>query len=93
MELRDFGTSTRDRAGDFVGRNAIPSHGKDGARTRIMQGRLGGPAGERARDHNEDCLYVALAEREGCELVTADSRLLNSLQPSFPALLDLASLP
>ena len=40
-----------------------------------------------------DCLYVALAEREGCELVTADSRLLNSLQPSFPFLIDLASLP
>ena len=40
-----------------------------------------------------DCLYVALAEREGCELVTADTRLLNSLQPSFPFIIDLASLP
>jgi predicted nucleic acid-binding protein len=40
-----------------------------------------------------DCLYVALAEREGCELVTADTRLLNSLQPSFPFIIALASLP
>lgn len=30
-----------------------------------------------------DCLYIALAERESCELVTADQRLLNSIQ-SFP---------
>jgi hypothetical protein len=28
-----------------------------------------------------DCLYVELAEREGCELVTADTRLMNSLMP------------
>ena len=27
-----------------------------------------------------DCLYVALAEREGCELVTADQRLVNVFQ-------------
>jgi predicted nucleic acid-binding protein len=33
-----------------------------------------------------DCLYVALAEREGCELVTADARLINSLQPTYPLL-------
>src|SRR5436190_8377763 len=38
-----------------------------------------------------DCLYVALAEREGCELVTSDVRLLNSLKPTFPFLIDLAS--
>ncbi len=25
-----------------------------------------------------DCLYVALAEREGCELVTADDRLVRT---------------
>ena len=30
-----------------------------------------------------DCLYVALAEREQCDLVTADQRLLNSLK-GFP---------
>ncbi|HZW32295.1 MAG TPA: type II toxin-antitoxin system VapC family toxin [Isosphaeraceae bacterium] len=40
-----------------------------------------------------DCLYVALAEREGCELVTADARLLNSLQPTYPFLIALASVP
>src|SRR5207302_4947617 len=39
-----------------------------------------------------DCLYVALAEREGCELVTADLRLLNTLKPTFPFIVDLASL-
>ena len=40
-----------------------------------------------------DCLYVAQAEREGCELVTSDARLLRSLQPRFPFILDLVSLP
>lgn len=40
-----------------------------------------------------DCVYVALAEREGCELVTADARLINSLQPSYPFIIALASLP
>ena len=39
-----------------------------------------------------DCLYVALAEREGCELVTADTRLLANLKPTFPFIIDLASL-
>jgi predicted nucleic acid-binding protein len=40
-----------------------------------------------------DCIYVALAEREKCELVTADDRLVNSLQPTFPFIIHLASLP
>ena len=40
-----------------------------------------------------DCLYLALAEREGCELVTADTRFLNNLRLHFPFLLDLAALP
>src|SRR4051794_27484572 len=31
-----------------------------------------------------DCLYVALAEREGCELLTADVKLIRNLQASFP---------
>jgi len=39
-----------------------------------------------------DCLYVALAEREGCELVTADERLLNSLSQQFPFVIPLSSL-
>jgi predicted nucleic acid-binding protein len=40
-----------------------------------------------------DCVYVALAERDGCELVTADDRLVRSLQPSFPFVVSLVSLP
>jgi predicted nucleic acid-binding protein len=40
-----------------------------------------------------DCLYVALAEREGCELITADSRLIANLQVSFPLIRSLDSLP
>src|SRR5207245_583102 len=31
-----------------------------------------------------DCLYVALAEREACDLVTADDKLFNNLQRQFP---------
>lgn len=30
-----------------------------------------------------DCLFVALAEQEGCELVTADERLIKNL-PGYP---------
>jgi predicted nucleic acid-binding protein len=41
----------------------------------------------------DDCLYVTLAEREGCTLVTADDRLLNNLQPTFPFIMSLASTP
>jgi predicted nucleic acid-binding protein len=40
-----------------------------------------------------DCIYVALAEREGCDLVTADTRLLMNLRTTFPFAIDLASLP
>jgi len=40
-----------------------------------------------------DCLYVALAEREGCELVTADDKLVKNLLGQFPFLVPLASLP
>jgi predicted nucleic acid-binding protein len=40
-----------------------------------------------------DCLYVALAEREGCELVTADDKLVRNLQPTFPFVKALAALP
>lgn len=39
-----------------------------------------------------DLLYVALAEREQCEFVTADQKLFNSLKKDFPFLVDLASL-
>jgi predicted nucleic acid-binding protein len=40
-----------------------------------------------------DCLYVALAEREGCELVTADDRLIKNLHSQFPFILALSSMP
>lgn len=40
-----------------------------------------------------DCLYIALAEQEGCELLTADDRLVRSLQPQFPFVTPLASSP
>jgi predicted nucleic acid-binding protein len=39
-----------------------------------------------------DCLYVALAEQQGCELITSDKRLLNALQKGFPFITDLATL-
>ena len=37
-----------------------------------------------------DCLYVAPAESEGCERVTADMRLINGLK--LPFIRDLATL-
>jgi predicted nucleic acid-binding protein len=40
-----------------------------------------------------DCLYVALAERENCELVTADDKLVRKLQSRFPFIVPLSSLP
>jgi predicted nucleic acid-binding protein len=40
-----------------------------------------------------DALYVALADREGCELVTAATRLINNLGKHFPFILPLAALP
>jgi predicted nucleic acid-binding protein len=38
------------------------------------------------------CLYVALAQREGCQLVTADGKLLRALQSAYPFIIDLATL-
>ena len=47
-----------------------------------------------AKRHNfYDCLYVALAERERCELLTADTKLITNLQASFPFITSLATLP
>jgi predicted nucleic acid-binding protein len=40
-----------------------------------------------------DCLYVALAERERCELVTADEKLVRNLKAQFPFVRPLASIP
>lgn len=42
---------------------------------------------------NKARIGVALAEREGCEMVTADARLLTNLQPSYPFIISLASVP
>jgi predicted nucleic acid-binding protein len=39
-----------------------------------------------------DCLYVALAEREGCELLTADDRMIGNLRAAFSFITPLASL-
>ena len=40
-----------------------------------------------------DCLYVALAEQERCEFITADDRLLRVLSAVFPFVRSLASFP
>lgn len=39
-----------------------------------------------------DCLYVALADREKCALLTADIRLVNVLQTQYPFITALASI-
>src|SRR5438309_674701 len=40
-----------------------------------------------------DCLYLALALREGCQLITADDALVRQLQPIYGCLVALSSLP
>jgi predicted nucleic acid-binding protein len=40
-----------------------------------------------------DCVYVSLAEREKCELLTADDKLIKNLQAQFPFIKALASMP
>ena len=40
-----------------------------------------------------DSVYVALAEQEGCELITADDKLVRNLQKHFPFIVDLSTLP
>jgi predicted nucleic acid-binding protein len=40
-----------------------------------------------------DCLYIALAERERCEFVTSDDKLVKKLKGQFPFLVPLASMP
>ncbi len=39
-----------------------------------------------------DCLYVALAEREGCDMITADDKLLRNIQHQFPFVKHLSSI-
>jgi predicted nucleic acid-binding protein len=46
-----------------------------------------------ARHGVYDCLYIALAEREGCELVSADDVLVKKFQGQFPFIVSLTSLP
>jgi predicted nucleic acid-binding protein len=48
---------------------------------------------QRFRQSVYDCLYVALAEREGCELVTADDKLIQAAQPTMPFVISLSTLP
>jgi predicted nucleic acid-binding protein len=40
-----------------------------------------------------DCIYLALAEAEGCELVTADDQFARGLRPSYPFIVSLVALP
>lgn len=40
-----------------------------------------------------DCIYVALAERENCECVTADDKLVKNLQKNFPFVRHLTTMP
>ncbi len=40
-----------------------------------------------------DCLYVALAEQEKCELVTVDDKLVRNLQVQFPFIKHLSTFP
>jgi predicted nucleic acid-binding protein len=46
-----------------------------------------------ARHGVYDCIYIALAERENCELVTADATLIAKFQKQFPFIAPLTSLP
>lgn len=40
-----------------------------------------------------DCLYVALAEREVCQLVADDQKLIANMKPHFAFIVPLTSLP
>ena len=40
-----------------------------------------------------DCLYVALAEQESCDLITADSKLINNLHHQFGFIKSLTEIP
>ena len=40
-----------------------------------------------------DCVYLALAEAEGCELVSADDQFVRGLRPSYPFVASLVALP
>jgi predicted nucleic acid-binding protein len=40
-----------------------------------------------------DCIYLALAEAEGCELATADDQFARGLRASYPFIVLLTALP
>ena len=40
-----------------------------------------------------DCLYLALAKAEGCELVTADDQFARGLRTAYPFIVSLVTLP
>ena len=40
-----------------------------------------------------DCLYVALSERERCEFITADDRLVKNLQSQYTFIRALTTFP
>jgi predicted nucleic acid-binding protein len=40
-----------------------------------------------------DCIYLALAETENCELVTADNQFVRGLQTAYPFIVSLVALP
>jgi predicted nucleic acid-binding protein len=40
-----------------------------------------------------DCIYVALAEIENCEFVTADDKLFTKLKAKFPFIIPLSAFP
>jgi predicted nucleic acid-binding protein len=47
-----------------------------------------------AESHNYyDCLYMALAKRDQCELVTADGKLISKLGPRYPYVRALSTFP
>jgi predicted nucleic acid-binding protein len=45
------------------------------------------------RSASYDCLYVALAECENCEMLTMDDKLIRNLQAQFPFVIHLSALP
>ncbi len=40
-----------------------------------------------------DCIYLALAEAEGCEFVTADDQFARAVRKAFPFVISLVALP
>jgi predicted nucleic acid-binding protein len=40
-----------------------------------------------------DCIYLALAEAEGCEFVTADDQFARGLRTTYPFIVSLVALP